>query len=67
MVHPVSEKVSLDGVQLSSKGTDFGTDWYAASVPSTVMGALTSQNGLYEDAFMGKNYAEIDRSQFEQP
>ena len=62
-----SEKVSLDGVQLSSKGTDFGTDWYAASVPSTVMGALTSQNGLYEDAFMGKNYAEIDRSQFEQP
>ena len=59
-----SAKVSLDGVQLSTEGTDFGTDWYPASVPATVMGALTA-NGLYADAFTGKNYAEIDREQFD--
>ena len=62
-----SAEISLDGAQLSSKGTDFGDNWYKASVPSTVMGALTSENGLYADAFMGRNYAEIDRSKFENP
>ena len=62
-----SAEISLDGAQLSSKGTDFGDNWYKASVPSTVMGALTAENGLYADAFMGRNYAEIDRSKFENP
>lgn len=55
----------LDGVQLSTAGTDFGDNWYKADVPSTVMGALTEENGLYADAFMGRNYAEIDREQFD--
>ena len=62
-----SAEISLDGAQRSSKGTDFGDNWYKASVPSTVMGALTAENGLYADAFMGRNYAEIDRSKFENP
>ena len=62
-----SAEISLDGAQLSSKGTDFGDNWFRASVPSTVMGALTAENGLYADAFMGRNYAEIDRSKFENP
>ena len=62
-----SAEISLDGAQLSSKGTDFGDNWFRASVPSTVMGALTAENGLYADAFMGRNYAEIDRSRFEDP
>ena len=62
-----SAEISLDGAQLSSKGTDFGDNWFKASVPSTVMGALTAENGLYSDAFMGRNYAEIDRSKFENP
>ena len=59
-----SADTALDGVQLSTEGTDFGSGWYKATVPSTVMGTLTA-NGLYADAFMGKNYAEIDRSQFD--
>ena len=62
-----SDKVDVDGAVLSAKGTKCCEDWFKASVPSTVMGALTAENGLYEDAFMGKNYAEIDRSQFENP
>lgn len=60
-----SAKTNLDGVQLSSEGTEFGDDWYKASVPSTVMGALTADNGLYADAFTGKNYGDIDREQFD--
>lgn len=60
-----SSTTALDGVQLSTEGTDFGEDWYKASVPSTVMGALTGNNGLYADAFIGKNYAAIDREQFD--
>ena len=59
-----SAKVALDGAQLSTEGTDFGTGWYPTSVPATVMGVLTS-NGLYADAFTGKNYADIDREQFD--
>ena len=62
-----SAEISLDGAQLSSKGTDFGDNWFKASVPSTVMGALTAENGLYADVFIGRNYAEIDRSKFENP
>lgn len=60
-----SAMIGMEGKELSSEGTDFGTDWYKASVPSTVMGALTSENGLYADAFTGRNYAEIDRTQFD--
>ena len=60
-----SAKVAMDGQQLSTEGAEFGDDWYKASVPSTVMGALTAENGLYADAFMGRNYADIDRGQFD--
>ena len=60
-----SADTDLDGDQLSTEGIDFGTGWYEASVPSTVMGALTEKNGMYADIFMGKNYAELDRSQFD--
>jgi len=60
-----SADTDLNGEQLTTEGIDFGTGWYEASVPSTVMGALTEKNGMYADAFMGKNYAEIDREQFD--
>ena len=62
-----SDKVNLDGAQLSSAGTNSADNWYKANVPSTILGALTADNGLYADAFMGKNYAEIDREQFNTP
>lgn len=40
------------------------SDWYPAQVPSTVLGVLT-QNGLYQDAFVGDNYHQvIDRNLF---
>ncbi len=60
-----SAKTSLNGEQLSTEGTDFGNEWYKASVPSTIMGALTAENELYADAFYGKNYNKIDREQFD--
>lgn len=59
-----SEKVASDGAQLTSEDADCSL-WYKAAVPSTVLGALTSDNGLYQDAFMGTNYKEIDREQFD--
>ena len=40
-----SSKVAEDGDVLSVSGADCN-DWYKASVPSTVMGALTTENGL---------------------
>ena len=52
-----------DGAALSSDSCTDG--WYKASVPSTIMGALTGDNGLYADAFMDRNYADIDRAQFD--
>ena len=61
-----SSKVDEDGDVLSMSGSDC-QDWYRASVPSTVMGALTAENGLYADAFTGKNYKEIDKEQFNEP
>ena len=36
-----SADTDLNGEQLTTEGIDFGTGWYEASVPSTVMGALT--------------------------
>ncbi len=53
-----------DGVTLSSEGASI-EGWYKASVPSTVMGALTEDNGKYTDAFIGRKYADIDREQFD--
>ncbi len=40
--------------------------WYAAHVPSTVMGALTVDNGMYEDLFYGTNYKAADRTPFDE-
>lgn len=53
-----------DGVTLSSEGASI-EGWYKASVPSTVMGALTEDNGKYTDAFIGRKYADIDCEQFD--
>ncbi len=61
-----SAETSLDGAELSTEGTDL-EGWRQASVPSTVLGALTSENGLYADALVGTNYKDLDRTQFEQP
>ncbi len=60
-----SAATDLEGAALSTEGTEFGDGWYKASVPSTVLGALTAENGLYADAFYAKNYAGIDREQFD--
>jgi exo-1,4-beta-D-glucosaminidase len=38
--------------------------WYKTTVPTTVMGALTA-NGLYKDIFVGDNYKNIDKKQFD--
>ena len=61
-----SAETSLDGAELSTEGADL-EGWRQASVPSTVLGALTSENGLYADALVGTNYKDLDRTQFEQP
>ncbi|MDR2890655.1 MAG: glycoside hydrolase family 2, partial [Alistipes sp.] len=39
--------------------------WYEANVPSTVMGALTRDNGLYADLLEGTNYKNADRTPFD--
>lgn len=59
-----SDAISLDGAELSTSEHDL-SGWYKASVPSTVLGALTTENGMYPDAFYGCNYKEIDREQFD--
>ena len=46
-----SSKVNLEGDVLSTPEADAGNDWYKASVPCTVLGALTCENGLYQDAY----------------
>jgi exo-1,4-beta-D-glucosaminidase len=58
-----SSKINISGAGLSSGLTDKG-DWLNASVPSTVMGVLT-KNGLYKDIFVGDNYKDIDKLQFD--
>jgi len=63
-IHP-SDNDLLNGKSVSV--TEFNTtNWYATTIPSTVMGALTA-NGLYDDAFMGTNIKNIDKTQFENP
>ena len=59
-----SAEICHDGAALSD-GSVGCEGWYKASVPSTVMGVLTAENGEYEDAFVGRNYAEIDRERFD--
>src|SRR4051812_374871 len=48
-----STKAGTDGAAISS--TSYRpTDWYAATVPSTVVGALV-EGGVYKDPFFGMN------------
>lgn len=58
-----SGKVTLAGATLSGLNI-CTTDWYHATVPSTVMGVLT-QNGLYKDVLEGMNYKQIDKTLFD--
>ena len=59
-----SAVVGMSGEELSSGKVSGDIPWYEAEVPSTVLGTLT-ENGLYQDAFMGKNYDKVlDRDDF---
>lgn len=61
-----SELVCGNGDDISEGSVDV-SGWYDASVPTTVLGALTA-SGLYADAFKGTNYYDvIDRSAFAKP
>lgn len=58
-----SDKINTNNENISSK--DFLTsDWYAATVPGTVMNTLV-KNGVYPDIFVGKNLEKISCEQFE--
>jgi exo-1,4-beta-D-glucosaminidase len=59
-----SAEVAVGGEVLSLPSADL-SGWYKASVPSTVMGALTSENGLYADLLDAENYKQADRTPFE--
>jgi exo-1,4-beta-D-glucosaminidase len=52
-----SAKVGTDGAMISSP-TYHPTDWYRATVPSTVVGTLV-EDGLYRDPFFGMNLREL--------
>ncbi len=59
-----SAETTLSGEELSCGTQDF-SNWYKASVPSTVLGSLTQNNGMYEDVLTGMNYKVLDREQFD--
>ncbi|HYU52993.1 MAG TPA: beta galactosidase jelly roll domain-containing protein, partial [Gemmatimonadaceae bacterium] len=52
-----SAKVGTDGATISSP-TYGPTDWYRATVPSTVVGSLV-EDGVYRDPFFGMNFREL--------
>ncbi|HXT18233.1 MAG TPA: glycoside hydrolase family 2 protein [Gemmatimonadaceae bacterium] len=52
-----SAKVGTDGARISSPSYH-GGDWYAATVPSTVVGALVDA-GVFKDPFFGMNLRSI--------
>ena len=54
----VKQPVELSSFETKKKS------WYKTSVPTTVMGVLTA-NGLYKDIFVGDNYKNIDKKQFD--
>ena len=60
-----SGKVAADGAALSSSGAST-EGWYRVTVPATVMGALTRDNGLYANIEYGTNYGYADRAPFDQ-
>ena len=55
-----------DGWRCQSSAVTGGT-WYEATVPSTVMGVLTSQRDEYRDILEGMNYKGVDASRFSVP
>lgn len=60
-----SGKINAAGEAISSPGMDVSS-WNAATVPSTIMGVLTS-DGVYPDIFVGENLKKVDVEQFKQP
>jgi exo-1,4-beta-D-glucosaminidase len=58
-----SATLAQGGDILSTPAADTG-GWYAVTLPSTVMGALTA-NGLYKDLFFGTNYKDADQTPFD--
>jgi exo-1,4-beta-D-glucosaminidase len=57
-----SAKVGVDGAAISS--TSYSpSDWYRATVPSTVVGALV-EDSLYSDPFFGMNLRDIPGTTF---
>lgn len=60
-----SAQANVPGAVLSTDEA-VTTDWYAATVPTTVMGVLTT-NGVYTDLFEGENYRSVDRTLFDCP
>ena len=57
-----SAKVGVDGAAISST-TYHPSDWYSATVPSTVVGTLVD-DGLYGDPFFGMNMRSIPGTTF---
>ncbi|SHF88976.1 exo-1,4-beta-D-glucosaminidase [Dysgonomonas macrotermitis] len=61
-LHP-SDSIVRQGEIIASQEQSV-EGWFEAKVPSTVLGTLTA-NGLYGDAFVGKNITDIDKTQFD--
>ncbi|MDR1880111.1 MAG: hypothetical protein LBQ78_04195, partial [Tannerellaceae bacterium] len=61
-----SKEAASTGETLSVEGGFTGSRWVRASVPSTVLGALTGQ-GIYEEAFFGMNLESIPAERFTSP
>ena len=57
-----SAKVGVDGAAISSTSYH-PADWYSATVPSTVVGALV-EAGLYKDPFFSMNLRQIPGTTF---
>jgi len=57
-----SEKISVKGDEISKPGFPV-ENWYATSVPCTVLGALV-RNKVYRDIYVGKNFESIPAEQF---
>ena len=60
-----SIRVNLPGSVVSGNVLDT-TGWYRTTVPSTVMGALTS-NGLFKDLFMADSLKKVSGEPFDKP
>ena len=58
-----SAKVSVTGDVLSTPAADV-SGWYAASVPSTIMGVLTT-DGVEPEALTAEDYQRIDKKRFD--